>query len=32
MEKSEQRFVVKFFFPKVLGGKAIQRELTLYLA
>jgi hypothetical protein len=27
MEKSEQRFIVKFFLLKSLGSKAIQREL-----
>jgi hypothetical protein len=28
MEKSEQRFVIKFLFPKGLGSKAIHSELT----
>jgi hypothetical protein len=32
MEKSEQRFVIKFLFLKGLGAKAIHRELTAVLA
>jgi transposase len=32
MEKSEQRFVIKFIFLKGLGAKAIHRELTAVLA
>jgi hypothetical protein len=32
MEKSEQRFVIKFLFLKGLGAKAIHRELTTVLA
>jgi hypothetical protein len=31
MDKSEQRFIVKFFFLKCLGAKAIHRELTAVL-
>jgi hypothetical protein len=31
MEKSEQRFVVKFFFLKGLGSKAIHREIIAVL-
>jgi hypothetical protein len=31
MEKSEQRFVVKFFFLKGLGSETIHRELTIVL-
>jgi transposase len=32
MEKSEQRFVIKFLFLKGLGAKAIHRALTAVLA
>jgi hypothetical protein len=32
MEKSEHRFVIKFFFVKGFGAKVIQRELTAVLA
>jgi hypothetical protein len=32
MEKSEQRFVIKFFFFKGLDAKTIQRELTAVFA
>jgi hypothetical protein len=31
MEKSEQRFVIKFFFVKAVGAKATHRELTTVL-
>jgi hypothetical protein len=31
MEKSEQRSVIKFFFLKGLGAKAIHSELTAVL-
>jgi hypothetical protein len=32
MEKSGQRFVIKFLFLKGLGAKDIHRELTAVLA
>jgi transposase len=32
MEKSEQRFVIKFFFFKGLGAKAIHKKLTAVLS
>jgi hypothetical protein len=32
MEKSEQRFIIKFLFLKGLGAKAIHRELIAVLA
>jgi hypothetical protein len=32
MEKSEQRFIIKFFFMKGLGAKATHKELTAVLA
>jgi hypothetical protein len=32
MEKSKQRFVIKFLFLKGLGVNAIDRELTAVLA
>jgi hypothetical protein len=32
MEKSEQRFVIKFLFLKGLGAKAIHRKLIAVLA
>jgi hypothetical protein len=31
MEKSEQRFIIKFFFLKSLSSKAIQRKLITVL-
>jgi hypothetical protein len=31
MQKSEQRFVIKFFFMKGVGAKAIPRELSAVL-
>jgi hypothetical protein len=31
MEKSDQRFIIKFFFMKGLGAKATHRELTAVL-
>jgi hypothetical protein len=31
MEKSEQRFIIKFFFMKGLGAKATHKELTAVL-
>jgi hypothetical protein len=31
MEKSEQRFAIKFLFLKGLGAKIIQRELSAVL-
>jgi hypothetical protein len=32
IEKSEQRFVIKFFFVTNVGTKAIHRELTAVFA